>query len=86
MGFQGISKLQTKVLCETFLTSRKGFSAEDTNVAAGRNGQKFIMQLLPQEMKGQHKELISREKQKFQCAGIGAEYIKSPKENKHSVL
>lgn len=76
MDFQGISKLQVNVLCETLLTSGKGFPVQDANVAAGKNGQKFIMRLLPQEMKWQHKELICREKQKFQCTGVGAEYIK----------
>lgn len=29
LGFQGISKLQVKVLCETLLTSGKGFSVQD---------------------------------------------------------
>lgn len=48
---------------------------QDANVAGGKNGQKSIMQL-SQEMKWQHKELVSREKQKFQCTGIGAEYTK----------
>lgn len=47
VGFQGISKLKVKVLCETLLTCGKEFSVQDTNVAAGKNGQKFIMQLLP---------------------------------------
>lgn len=72
MGFHGISKLQVKIFCENL----QEILLQDVNVAAGKNGKKFIMQLLPQEMKWQHKELVSREKQGFQCSGIGAEDIK----------
>lgn len=55
MSSQAISRLQGKVLRQASLTAGKRFSVQDASVAAGRSGEKFVIWLLLQEMKGQHK-------------------------------
>lgn len=64
------------MLCKTSLTSGKGLSVQVANVTAGKSGQKFRMQVLLQEMKWQHKELVSRETQSQVSVYMGAGGIK----------
>lgn len=77
MCFQGRGKLQVKVLCETLLTSGKGFSVQNANVAAGKKQTEvYNAVVIARDEMGTQRVGKQRETAKFQCTGIGAVYIK----------